>query len=186
VRFSNVVGHFSIWAVVISTEVDTTPPVLVVPGHLSVDAISPAGTPVTYLATASDTVDPTPQVGCQPASGSVFPIGTTSVSCTATDQSGNAVTQTFNVRVRSAVEQIISLIDKTRLYLDLPFLETALKARLETAVAALLTRSTGAACRVVHLYIAAVSGIPSRQLSAVERSELIADANRIKVVIGCR
>jgi hypothetical protein len=108
-RFSNVVGHFSTWAVVVSSAADTTPPILVVPGHLSVDAINPAGAPVTYLATASDSVDPTPQVGCQPASGSVFPIGTTSVSCTATDQSGNAVTQTFNVRVRSAVEQIISL-----------------------------------------------------------------------------
>jgi hypothetical protein len=96
------------------------------------------------------------------------------------------VTDTFNVRVRGAVEQIVSLIDKTRLYLDLPLLEAALKARLEEAAAALLKKSTLSACRALNLFIAAVTRMPSSQLSAVERSELIADAGRIQVVIGCR
>ena len=166
--------------------VDTTPPVLVVPGDLTVDAVDPAGAPVRYLPAAGDLVDATPTVGCQPASGSVFPIGTTIVSCTATDHSQNAVTAAFNVRVRGAAEQIVSLIDKTRLYLDLPLLEAALKARLEEALTALLQESTVTACRAVNLFIAAITRMPSSQLSAVERSALIADADRIKIVIGCR
>jgi hypothetical protein len=63
--------------------------------------------------------------------------------------------------------------------------KAALRARLDETAAALLKRSTTAACRAVNLYIAAVTQMPSRQLSAAEKSELIADANRIKVVIGC-
>jgi hypothetical protein len=53
---------------------------------------------------------------------------------------------------------------------------------VEEAAAALLKQSTVAAC----LYIAAVTRMPSRQLSAGEKSELIADAGRVKVVIGCQ
>lgn len=36
---------------------------------------------------------------CSPASGSFFPVGTTMVTCTATDASGNTSTCTFNVTV---------------------------------------------------------------------------------------
>jgi hypothetical protein len=74
------------------TVVDTTPPLLVVSGNLSVDAVNAAGAQVSYLTpAASDLVDATPTVVCQPPSGSVFPIGTTAVTCTATDDWGNAV-----------------------------------------------------------------------------------------------
>jgi hypothetical protein len=38
----------------------------------------------------------------------------------------------------------------------------------------------------MNLYIAAVTRIPPRQLSAVEKRKLIADADGIRVVIGCR
>lgn len=185
VRFSNVAGHFSTWAVVISTASDATPPQIALPADITVEATGPNGAPVTYAGSVVDNLDPSPVLACAPASGSVFPVGTTVVTCTATDHSKNAVTATFNVRVRGAVGQIVSLIDKTRLYLDLPLLQAALKARLEEAGAALLQKSTVAACRALNLYIAAVTRMPSSQLSAAERSELIADADRIKVVIGC-
>jgi hypothetical protein len=65
-------------------------------------------------------------------------------------------------------------------------LEAALKARLEEAAASLLKQSTVAAYRAVKVYIAAVTRMPSSQLSTVAKSELIADADRIKVVVGCR
>jgi hypothetical protein len=170
------------------TVVDTTPPLLVVSGNLTVDAVNPAGAPVSYLTPAAhDLVDATPTVGCQPASGSVFPIGTTAVTCTATDHSGNAVTATFTVQVRGGVvQQIMSLIDKTLVYLDWALLEAVLKARLEEALTSLLQRSPVAACRAMDLYIAAIRRMPSSQLTTAERSELIADAERIRAVIGCR
>ncbi len=80
---------------------DTTPPVLSgVPSAISVEADDAAGAVVTWVdPTAVDDVDPGPVVACDPASGSVFPVGTTTVTCTATDSSGNAASATFDVTV---------------------------------------------------------------------------------------
>src|SRR5262249_60182293 len=52
--------------------------------------------------TATDVVGPSPQVGCSPASGSVVPVGDTTVTCTATDSSGNSSSATFAAHVRRA------------------------------------------------------------------------------------
>ena len=52
--------------------------------------LDPSGAVVTYVKpTASDIVDGTVTVNCAPASGSTFPIATTTVNCTATDGPGN-------------------------------------------------------------------------------------------------
>ena len=49
---------------------------------------------------ATDAVDPSPSVSCNPASGSFFLIRTTTVKCTATDATGNASNGSFNVTVQ--------------------------------------------------------------------------------------
>jgi len=79
---------------------DTTPPVLAgVPGTLTA-VTSGAGATVSWPGpTATDDTDPNPVVGCAPASGSLFPVGTTTVTCTATDASGNAASASFDVIV---------------------------------------------------------------------------------------
>lgn len=48
---------------------------------------------------ATDNCVPAPSVVCNPPSGSIFPMGTTTVTCTATDSSGNTATCTFPVNV---------------------------------------------------------------------------------------
>ena len=48
---------------------------------------------------AIDTVDGPRRVTCRPRSGSRFPVGTTTVTCTASDTSGNTRTSTFDVVV---------------------------------------------------------------------------------------
>jgi len=69
---------------------DTTAPVLAPVPDIVVPATSADGAVVTYdLPMAFDLVDPSPVVTCEPASGSLFPIGTTSVHCVARDASGN-------------------------------------------------------------------------------------------------
>lgn len=62
-------------------------------------ATSNSGATVTYTATATDAVDPKPSVTCTPASGSLFPIGTTTVTCTAEDAAGNTSSGSFTVTV---------------------------------------------------------------------------------------
>ena len=53
-----------------------------------------------YAASATDLVDGSVPVGCSPRSGSVFPAGTTTVTCTATDAHGNSTTGSFTVTVQ--------------------------------------------------------------------------------------
>ncbi len=78
---------------------DTTAPVLTLPVIAPASATSAAGRPVTFSATAVDIVDATPTVVCVPASGSIFPIGDTTVTCTATDDNNNSKSGTFTVTV---------------------------------------------------------------------------------------
>jgi predicted extracellular nuclease len=80
---------------------DVTAPVITgVPADITRVAEGPGGAVVTFtLPTAEDNTDGALPVTCIPASGSLFPIGTTQVTCTATDASGNSTTATFNVTV---------------------------------------------------------------------------------------
>ena len=77
---------------------DTTPPVVTVPADMTVQATSPGGAVVTYVASASD-AGGLASFTCTPASGSTFPVGSTQVTCTATDIAGNTATKTFTVTV---------------------------------------------------------------------------------------
>jgi len=82
---------------------DSTPPTIVCPSNIVVNATSAAGAVVTYPPpTVSDNTDPNPAVSCAPPSGSTFPIGNTTVLCTATDRCLNRSTCTFVVTVRQA------------------------------------------------------------------------------------
>jgi WD40 repeat protein len=177
------VGSLSPFALFVPS--DTTPPLLDLPGDIVVDATGPAGAMVGYRVTSSDNRDPSPAVSCTPPPGATFPIGQTTVACTATDAAGNSADGSFTVTVRGASAQSVALIDKTLAYLELPALEAALKARLEAAAAALIANNKSAACRALTLYIAAVRLAPSSALTAAEKTELVADATRIKGVIGC-
>jgi len=78
---------------------DTAPPVLTLPANITVEATSAAGAVVNYVATASDAVDGAVPPSCAPASGSAFPLGKTTVSCTATDAAGNSAQSFFDVFV---------------------------------------------------------------------------------------
>jgi HYR domain len=81
------------------TVVDTTSPSLNLPGDITTEATGPNGTAVSFSATASDLVDGSVSVNCTPASGSTFPLGTTTVSCSATDAHGNTASGSFSVTV---------------------------------------------------------------------------------------
>ncbi|MDP9368506.1 MAG: HYR domain-containing protein, partial [Chloroflexota bacterium] len=86
----------------IVTVVDTTAPVVAQPANITVDPTSVNGAVVTYTApNATDAVSGTLTASCLPASGSTFAIGTTTVTCSATDGAGNTGTTSFTVTVRN-------------------------------------------------------------------------------------
>ena len=84
-----------------STVASNPPPVITpVPDIEDVECTSPEGAPVNYtLPTATDNCDPPPTVICAPPSGSTFPLGTSTVTCTATDNVGAASTTEFDITV---------------------------------------------------------------------------------------
>jgi hypothetical protein len=82
------------------TVVDTTPPVLHLPATITVEATGPSGAAVTYTATSTDLVDGSRPVTCDHLSGSTFPLGSTTVQCTATDTHNNTAHGSFTVVVR--------------------------------------------------------------------------------------
>ena len=81
---------------------DTTPPVLSgIPENITVTTTSTSGAVVTWPApTATDLVSGSVPVTCTPASGSTFAVGTTSVTCTASDALGNTASAGFTVTVQ--------------------------------------------------------------------------------------
>ena len=81
------------------TVVDTTPPAISVPAPIRVATTNRAGAAVPYGASAGDLVDGTVPVACAPARGTRFPLGTTNVTCSATDRRGNASSARFGVTV---------------------------------------------------------------------------------------
>jgi large repetitive protein len=93
---------------------DTTGPVLSLPSDQTAEATSRSGASLTYTATAFDAGDnKATTVACSPASGSTFPIGTTTVSCSSTDSKGNTSTGSFKVAVADTTGPVLSLADTT-------------------------------------------------------------------------
>ena len=90
--------------------VDTTPPVIDLHADVIAEATSSSGAIVSYTSpTASDNYDSIISVSCDPTSGSIFALGLTTVTCSATDSHSNAATPTtFNVTVQDTTPPVIS------------------------------------------------------------------------------
>lgn len=86
--FGTTTGSFPVFVA------DLTAPVLHLPAN-----ITSATAVVTYTVTATDDLDPTPTIVCSPHSGSTFPAGETTVTCTATDNFANSSVGTFTVTI---------------------------------------------------------------------------------------
>ena len=79
---------------------DRTKPTVTVPADITAEATAASGATVSYMGvTASDDVDGPLTATCSKASGTVFPLGTTTVTCSATDKAGNKGDNTFTVTV---------------------------------------------------------------------------------------
>jgi uncharacterized delta-60 repeat protein len=91
--------------------VDTTAPTLVVGGDRTVEATGAEGVQVRFgfVTSVEDDLDLAPEAACAPAAGSTFPLGTTTVVCTATDYSGNTTSGSFDISVVDTTGPSMSL-----------------------------------------------------------------------------
>lgn len=88
---------------------DTQPPSITCPANITVsNDQNQCGAVVTYSPPSTSDNCPGVQLQCSPASGSFFPIGTTTVTCTSTDSSGNTATCSFTVTVQDTQKPAIT------------------------------------------------------------------------------
>lgn len=166
---------------------DTTPPVLTLPQTIITDATSPAGAVVTYQVSATDPDNPPDQLSiqCAPPSGSTFPIGTTTVNCTASDPAGNTTTGSFQVVVKGAAEQISDLIPLvTSFHLSMG-LQTSLNAKLMAALSAVNAGNMPAACGSLTAFINQVDAQSGKGLTPSQATQLRMAAQQIQAVLAC-
>ena len=78
---------------------DTMPPVVTCSPNRTLKSASTNGANVSFTVTATDNCTASPSVVCVPASGGLFPIGTSGVTCTASDACGNTNVCGFTVTV---------------------------------------------------------------------------------------
>ncbi len=93
-----------------NVNVNAPAPVLHLPANITAEATSAAGATVIFSATATDVVDGTVAVTCVPASGSVFPFGTTAVNCSATNSHSKTTSGSFSVKVVDTTPPVVHVL----------------------------------------------------------------------------
>ena len=94
-----------------------------VPADFTVPSTSSSGAIVTYAApTAADEDSPAPAVSCSPASGTLFPIAITTVTCQVSDpdDSPSSVTASFKVQVGDSDLALINMPADISMQADYP------------------------------------------------------------------
>jgi len=166
------------------TVVDTTAPAITCPGNIVADATSPAGAVVSFAPTASDNCS-LASVTSSPASGSTFAIGDTAVTCTATDAAGNQANCAFKVHVKGEGGQIAGLIALVQSLGLHPGTANSLIVKLQAAASALDRGNLQAACGNLGAFLNEVNAQEGKKLTAAQADLLIAEATRIRAVLGC-
>jgi len=90
------------------TVVDQEKPIISCPAPQRLECTSPSGADATVVATATDNCSVS-NVGCVPGSGT-FPLGTTAVSCTATDGSNNTSSCSSSVQVVDTTPPVVACV----------------------------------------------------------------------------
>ncbi|HJQ53374.1 MAG TPA: HYR domain-containing protein [Gemmatimonadaceae bacterium] len=148
--------------------------------NISVPATSPSGAAVNFQATATDNVGVV-SIVCDKPSGSVFPIGTWPVQCTAADAAGNSATGTFQVTVFDAPTQIRNLMQ----YVVGLALSSGTTNPLVNQLQAALRGDSHVACVKMRDFIKLV-GTKGREIPDASEAYMNAESTRIMSVLDCQ
>ena len=172
------------------TVIDNTPPMISCPASITLEPTCPSGAIATY----------TPPVGTDNcpnattnrtaglASGSVFPIGTTTVTYTVTDASGNSASCSFTVTVKT-IAQTIQDMRAAVAALQPPLTGQqvqGLDAKLQAALDAVNSGKTNVACNKLADFINQVQAyLGNGTLTSAQGQPLINSATKLRNAIGC-
>ena len=176
--------------VVQSASADTTPPVITCPANVEVIlSLGQLSAVVNYPAPVATDDSGSVTVTSSPASGSVFPLGMTTVTATATDPSGNHATCTFSVALLSPQDATRLLVAAVNQLAALGTLSAgnanSLTSKLNNAIARMNAGNATAAANQLQAFINEVNAlVRSRRLAAATGAGLIDAARQIIAVLG--
>ena len=162
------------------TVLDLEAPTITVPANMSVDATSPSGAPASYTVSFNDNVSVI-DGSCTPASGSMFVMGPTPVTCSASDAAGNRASASFTVTVVGPEQQLQDLITYV-LSLNLPNGTT--NPLVEQLRAAYRTDNNQVSCTKMSDFLRMV-GKRSGAMTDAESAHMVSEATRIMGAMGC-
>ena len=184
----DIAGNCAIAGPIGGIEVDRKPPSLNLPAGLTVNATTPLGASVTFSPNAADGGSGVASASCGLAS-TLVPVGQTLVTCTATDNAGNATTANLIVTVKGAKEQLGDLVQKIVNASQLsPAAKTLLIGKLNQLLASFDPSNATqrqAVCLALQLFKTAVQLQAGAAITPAQAAEWIADASRIRAVLAC-
>jgi hypothetical protein len=171
------------------TVVDNTPPQISCPASITLEPTCPSGAIATW----------TPPVGTDncagavttrtagPAPGSVFPIGTTTVTYSVTDAAGNGpVSCSFTVTIKTPQAVIQDLQNSVNASSLTGTQKQGLLAKLSAALQGLNSGQTNVACNKLSDFVNSVQTLISHgDISAATGNAWISSANHVRNTIGC-
>jgi len=170
------------------TVIDNTVPVISCPASITIEPTCPSGAIATYTTpTATDNCGVQSVVRTAGlASGSVFPIGTTTVTHTATDIHGNQSSCSFTVTVLTPHAVVQNLINSVQASSLTGTQKNGLLAKLTAALGAIDSGQTNVACNKLDAFINSVQTLISHgDISAAQGNAWISSANHVRNTIGC-
>ncbi len=151
---------------------------------ITANATGPSGAILTYSPpTVTDPDDATaPVPSCSPASGSLFPVGTTTVTCTATDpdDSNSPVTTSFAVTVQGAAAQLAALHQAVQGVGP----GSSLASKIVQAQAYLAAGDNTDAISTLTAFINEVNAQAGKHIPSGQASQLVTDAQQIQAALG--
>jgi uncharacterized repeat protein (TIGR01451 family) len=168
---------------------DHEPPTISCPANIVLEPTCPSGAIATYTTPVGQDNCPGAQTTrtAGGASGSVFPIGTTTVTHTVTDASGNTASCSFTVTVKTVLQTLDDLRASVAANQQLNGTQrNGLLAKLDAAKQAIQTGSQNGACSKLADFINSVQNFISHgDISATTGNAWISTTNHIRNAIGC-
>lgn len=170
------------------TVADHEPPTISCPSSFTLEPTCPSGAVGTYTTPvgSDNCAGATTNLTAGFASGSVFPIGTTTVTYTVTDASGNSASCSFTVTVKSVFQTIEDLKTSVNSSSLSGTQKQGLIAKLNAAEDALNQGHPNTACQKLADFINSVqNNISHGDVSAAVGNAWISTASHIRNTLGC-
>jgi uncharacterized repeat protein (TIGR01451 family) len=170
------------------TVIDNTAPLISCPASITIEPTCPTGAIATYTAPVGTDNCPgaTTSRTAGLASGSVFPIGATTVTFTVNDAHGNSASCSFTVTVLTPQAVIQNLITSVNASSLTGTQKNGLLAKLNAALSGINNGQTNTACNKLSEFVNSVGTLISHgDISAAQGNAWISSANHVRNTIGC-